>query len=363
MIDTDQQSENTSSNPILKLSPPKSKEGKSISNSFSTKGKNSGGKKKKKRAGLVFETEAASSSVDNNTDNNTLEAFDSSSFNKEGDTVVSEKFSGNRLRRQTGDSESLLVDILKGRKLPSALTPGQEESGEEEEEEEEVHQQQQQQVEELESDSPPPYPLRSANYLDKGNSMPDRVHPGEAENTVVSKCTEDSIMSKDNTESDVNNSEPTSDQDEGSVEEMDSGDEEEEGEHAGERKDTTTPLASQSDRKFFAEDGSVGANAGNGHPRPKTDEEMDAEDQAKLDAIANKPRRGSLLKQNSAFMTVTGEHITDKPKKGRRLSFSDESGEKLVETAFSDKLHYSSGHTFNNAPVGGEEKKGCCVIC
>ena len=71
-------------------------------------------------------------------------------------------------------------------------------------------------------------------------------------------------------------------------------------------------------------------------------------------------------------MTPTGEHIDYKNKKGRRLSFSDESGEKLVETAFSDKLHYSnnaSSSTMQNFGGGGgggtstdSGSRGCCNV-
>ena len=60
-------------------------------------------------------------------------------------------------------------------------------------------------------------------------------------------------------------------------------------------------------------------------------------------------------------MTPTGQHI-DKPRQGRRLSFSDESGEKLVETAFSDSLHYSQkqGVFLQQQDEGGA--KGCCSV-
>ena len=80
----------------------------------------------------------------------------------------------------------------------------------------------------------------------------------------------------------------------------------------------------------------------------------------------NTARRASLLKQKSSFVSPTGAHI-DKPKLGRRLSFSDESGENLVETNFSDKLHYSTGHTnFQQQQppqnYGGGGKQGCCTI-
>ncbi|GMI05193.1 hypothetical protein TrLO_g13141 [Triparma laevis f. longispina] len=58
-------------------------------------------------------------------------------------------------------------------------------------------------------------------------------------------------------------------------------------------------------------------------------------------------RRASLLKQRSSFLSPTGQHL-DKPRQGRRLSFSDESGENLVENSAND---------FSNSP-----SKGCCVI-
>jgi len=76
-------------------------------------------------------------------------------------------------------------------------------------------------------------------------------------------------------------------------------------------------------------------------------------------------RRASLLKQKSSFLSPTGQHI-DKPRQGRRLSFSDESGENLVHTNFSDSLHYSNKQAmmFNNggADMSGGGSKGCCVI-
>jgi len=75
-------------------------------------------------------------------------------------------------------------------------------------------------------------------------------------------------------------------------------------------------------------------------------------------------RRNSLLKKSSSFVTPSGEHI--EPKKiGRRLSFSDESGAKLCETAFSDKLHYSTGHSFiqtTQLGTGGGKSQGCCTV-
>ena len=78
----------------------------------------------------------------------------------------------------------------------------------------------------------------------------------------------------------------------------------------------------------------------------------------------DKGRRNSLLKKSSSFVTPSGEHIEPK-KVGRRLSFSDESGAKLCETAFSDKLHYSGGHSFiQAAPIGGGRKPpaNCCIL-
>ena len=76
-------------------------------------------------------------------------------------------------------------------------------------------------------------------------------------------------------------------------------------------------------------------------------------------------RRASLLKQRSSFLSPTGQHL-DKPRQGRRLSFSDESGEDLVKTNFSDSLHYSNKQSimFNNtgAEMSGGGSKGCCTV-
>jgi hypothetical protein len=76
--------------------------------------------------------------------------------------------------------------------------------------------------------------------------------------------------------------------------------------------------------------------------------------------------RSSLLKRNSSFLSPSGEHV-DKPRVGRRLSFSDESGEKLFQTAFSDKLHYSNGHPNFSAPSKNDNidergESNCCII-
>jgi len=87
-----------------------------------------------------------------------------------------------------------------------------------------------------------------------------------------------------------------------------------------------------------------------------------------VDCVTPNTRRASLLKQRSSFVSPTGQHL-DKPKQGRRLSFSDEhAGEALVETNFSDKLHYSTGHTNYAAQqqqgpsYSKPSKNGCCTI-
>jgi hypothetical protein len=106
-------------------------------------------------------------------------------------------------------------------------------------------------------------------------------------------------------------------------------------------------------------------------PRPQMTIETHSDGSTNPITDANGPnssakRKMSLLKQNSSFVSPTGAHI-DKPKQGRRLSFSDETGESLVETNFSDKLHYSAGHTNfsmqqQSPNYSAPSKNGCCTI-
>mmetsp|Transcript_19323 Transcript_19323/g.58459 ORF Transcript_19323/g.58459 Transcript_19323/m.58459 type:complete len:269 (-) Transcript_19323:434-1240(-) len=85
------------------------------------------------------------------------------------------------------------------------------------------------------------------------------------------------------------------------------------------------------------------------------DSNDDDDDVAALPARKKPPeRRLSVMKKDSE--SCLDDNGAKRTRTGRRLSFADDFGESVVETAYSTSLHYSAGS------MAVRERQGCCAI-
>jgi len=193
------------------------------------------------------------------------------------------------------------------------------------------------------------------------------LKPQDSTSSDISNCTEETVMDEDELEgmgvaAGVEEEQPEKDpvDNNNTATNNDAGSGETRRDNKNNVSETDNPMTASPSQTSIHENEEVSNEEAASQTKLQSTENLESS----IRLEGDRPRRNSLLKKESSFVTPSGEHIEPK-KVGRRLSFSDESGAKLCETAFSDKLHYSSGHSFIQAtPLGGggQPSKGCCTI-